>query len=60
MFTLLITVCVMNGASCDEFAIDTDLTIQECSQQAIIYQKQERIEDIICQLQPKRFVESKK
>ena len=60
MFTLLITVCIMNVASCDEFAIDIDLTVQECSQQAIIYQKQERIEDIVCQLQPKRFIESKK
>ena len=59
LFTLIITTCLQFNDQCYD-SVKTDLTGSECLKQAEIYYKQESVNDAVCSVQPKRFVESKK
>ena len=59
LFTLIVTTCLQFNNQCYD-SIQIDLTGPECLKQAEIYYKQNSVNDVVCSIQPKRFVESKK
>lgn len=59
LFTLIVTTCLQFNDQCYH-SIQTDLTGPECIKQSEIYYNQESVNDVVCQIQPKRSDEKSK
>ena len=59
LFTLIVTTCLQFNDQCYD-SIQIDLTGTECLKQAEIYYNQKSVNDVVCQIQPKRSDEKSK
>ena len=59
LFTLIVTTCLQFNDQCYD-SIQIDLTGPECLKQAEIYYNQKSVNDVVCQIQPKRSDEKSK
>ena len=59
LFTLIITTCLQFNDQCYD-STQIDLTGPECLKQAEIYYNQKSVNDVVCQIQPKRSDEKSK
>ncbi len=54
LYTLIITVCTMQGAVCDDYIVDTDLTATVSEALVTSYMQSPCVVDVILQAQPKK------